>query len=787
MVDNSLASVLSQINRIAGQTFQSPHVKAGGFYRERESESAYSIYTGVILDSIPFIHCYRVILNNLNVVIVATAATVSGLNRGSVKSYHGYPPGTPVVVVWGKQAPYGIILGAIPLPARTAKDHTCDRIGLGPTAFDTILKAYFDDVTAPQALNDHANSLQVFDVSRPMDCVSGLDTGFIADTGLGLHIDPFMIYFRVDETTGIYAFYSDMLLRVSAVNFEEFTSVGTRRYYHDEYELVGIEENYVYPHERLGLVYGPAGASGISDESQLLNVANKIRPYAREVIYKGYLGNVRLHLVQGLLAKVAPANFDENFAVNQVPVGLYLHHIAADGGAIMMSARHLVIGKCNIFPAPKPMYDQWSTSGDSINYGTHAFSNRIPFTDQNSIIIPWHTNNISQNATIGWTSPPQYTALFSHNRLTALAWWTYYEPFIPFVDRVDWQIPEINNLELITIGKGPDNPRSTVYTDFNHPYSNYYNTQAFLAFLDDGNIMMLDGNMCEISTCDGNLLISAPRDINIIAGGRINIVSKDTLTLGSIKQVNVESKKNLNLFSKDGTIVHNGLRVTGLSTFYDKVRLFGNPPVVMDNYYKSKNSCEYVDACQELASDIMNLRHYIDDNDPNTVSIDTVASITEAITGIYPPIAEAAVPICVANVTAGAYEYITYATNLSNKKERAVLSPVWMKSDNYSCMYNPNVSEYNVFRTEQSTSSGSGSGSGGSSSSSQCTLPTYAYLKSPIEALVAYSSETLDFLEQIGLHPDEMYSWMNNGEHPITSWMAAPLQVIMEQIDPEDL
>jgi hypothetical protein len=121
MVDNSLASVLSQINRIAGQTFQSPHVKAGGFYRERESESAYGIYTGVILDSVPFIHCYRVILNNLNVVIVATAATVSGLNRGSVKSYHGYPPGTPVVVVWGKQAPYGIILGAILAASQDSK------------------------------------------------------------------------------------------------------------------------------------------------------------------------------------------------------------------------------------------------------------------------------------------------------------------------------------------------------------------------------------------------------------------------------------------------------------------------------------------------------------------------------------------------------------------------------------------------------------------------------------------------------------------------------------------
>jgi hypothetical protein len=305
-----------------------------------------------------------------------------------------------------------------------------------------------------------------------------------------------------------------------------------------------------------------------------------------------------------------------------------------------------------------------------------------------------------------------------------------------------------------------------------------------LAFLDDGNIMMLDGNMCEISTCDGNLLISAPRDINIIAGGRINIVSKDTLTLGSIEQVNIESKKNLNLFSKDGTIVHNGLRVTGLSTFYDKIRLFGNPPVVMDNYYRNRNSCEYIDACQNLASDIMNLRRYIGDNNPNNVSIDTVALITETVTGIYPPIAEAAVPICVTNSTAGAYEYITYETNLSEKKERAVLSPVWMKSGNYSCTYNQNANEYKVFRTEQSTSSGGGGSSG---SSNQCTLTTFAYLKSPIEALVAYSSETLNLLKQIDLHPGEMQSWMNNGQHPTTSWIAAPLQVIMERINPENL
>lgn len=92
-----------------------------------------------------------------------------------------------------------------------------------------------------------------FSAGRPLDSTGVGERGFIAETGVGVFADSFHAALRVDEHTGVFAFYPNQLLRLAGHQFQEWTSVSEREEADDEGELYSVKRHWTYPWEAAGL------------------------------------------------------------------------------------------------------------------------------------------------------------------------------------------------------------------------------------------------------------------------------------------------------------------------------------------------------------------------------------------------------------------------------------------------------------------------------------------------------------------------------------------------------
>jgi len=92
-----------------------------------------------------------------------------------------------------------------------------------------------------------------FSSGRTLDATATGERGFLAETGVGIVADSFHVQMRVDEHTGVFAFYHDQLLRIAGVNFQQWTSLSDDEQVDDAGELYGVKRTWVYPWEGAGL------------------------------------------------------------------------------------------------------------------------------------------------------------------------------------------------------------------------------------------------------------------------------------------------------------------------------------------------------------------------------------------------------------------------------------------------------------------------------------------------------------------------------------------------------
>lgn len=90
---------------------------------------------------------------------------------------------------------------------------------------------------------------------KPVGATSAGEQGFISETGVGIYSDSWHAALRVDEQTGVWAFYPNQLLRVSGLNLQLWSSVEERSDIDDEGELQQVTRKCVYPWESYGLWY----------------------------------------------------------------------------------------------------------------------------------------------------------------------------------------------------------------------------------------------------------------------------------------------------------------------------------------------------------------------------------------------------------------------------------------------------------------------------------------------------------------------------------------------------
>lgn len=215
---------------------------------------------GVIVDVLPGGYAYRVSAGKQSFLWCSPGGTTAGFGVTGGRSLTTLVVGTPVWFVKHPETPsYGTIVQAEPHPSAHTANQPADTIWPFIRSGQRAEIAHQYPLIAAQNLGsagvtpigntDGAD----FSAGRPLDATAVGEWGVMMETGLGVFADPFQAFMRVDETTGVFMFYPDQMLRIAGQNFQQFTSLAEVEHLEDEGELAGMARKTVYPWENRGL------------------------------------------------------------------------------------------------------------------------------------------------------------------------------------------------------------------------------------------------------------------------------------------------------------------------------------------------------------------------------------------------------------------------------------------------------------------------------------------------------------------------------------------------------
>jgi hypothetical protein len=508
---------------------------------------------GRIVDYVPFAHYYRVQLDRGGGVVQATPILQASHEFATVRELNTYTVGTGVWVIWHPHMQNALILGSAPDFGHDARHGHSDWVSQGSRVglnVDDVFKFPFQLALAGGVID--------WSAGRPIDALHGGDWGAAAYTGLSFFLDPFMVYMRVDEETGVWGFYDDQLLRVAGHNLQMRSAGHDRTDHDDEEEFNSIQAYTPYLWEARGgfsrkdTRKASDGSSKLWREVAAINVQQGTPHYSylepaidnqqamhRYRQFLGYLGQgrkttlflpcppVKHASVDQITTDNATGEYDEyQFSTNVLAVddrvkfpGVYEENVGLDGSLATRSAKSIILSKRLLIPEPKRVKEDPDLAGDRhTNYKANGVYGTGEAHKIGDIAYPIGTH---QNLTQAAAFLDVYAHAFN---------WKGVHPFE--YHGKDWYMPEESEYPYADeMGRG--NPpfgalRSGHYllapvpvalkVDDRYGQVAYFPNDSYIALLDDGGIVIGDGYGSEIRMTGGNIYRTAPGDLYDLSG-----------------------------------------------------------------------------------------------------------------------------------------------------------------------------------------------------------------------------------------------------------------------------
>ena len=215
---------------------------------------------GVIVDALPGGYAYRVSAGSQSFLWCSPGGSTGGFGVSGGRPLTTLVVGTPVWFVRHDETPsYGTIVQAEPHPSAHTANQPADTIWPFIRSGQRAEAAHQYPILVSQTLGS-AGVTPVgnidgadFSAGRPLDATAVGEWGVMMETGVGVFADPMQAYMRVDESTGVFMFYTDQVLRIAGQNFQQFTSLSETEHMEDEGELALMVRKTVYPWENRGL------------------------------------------------------------------------------------------------------------------------------------------------------------------------------------------------------------------------------------------------------------------------------------------------------------------------------------------------------------------------------------------------------------------------------------------------------------------------------------------------------------------------------------------------------
>lgn len=534
---------------------------------------------GYVVDAFPTLRSYRVQPEAGGPTLQCNFATHSACSPIGVYDANTLVAGTHVRFMRHKHSNDGIIMGIEPSYMYDPRKFFGDIISQGS---NTSIRCETGYGSGPLAIGGTAGTgssakplyggITSWSGRTPWDSTEISEFNKSTETGLMLHMDPYMAFMRADELTGVWMYYWDGLLRIGGQQFQEWAGPTEREVLDDEGETSIYHGVGIYPWEHRGMLQGPEASTfyeftdpeDIQDPNKTPYYArfepteDDTQPFHRFQTYGGYLG-------QGFKEIISAPNFDDAATTARYssytyqPVGLYEQQATLSGHWWVRTATGLTLAKRPIIPVPHRKAPATSGTGDtpdnykaSSYYGSgadhkvqatptiteadtrlQAFQATMSVLDIHSNMFNWegahpfdyHANDFEL------TEDSNYTPVTANQEVPT---------FSDLATQWYLELPSYNEIQ-VDHRTGMDALR-------------VYNCTQYLTFLDEGGVLLGDGWGSEIRMAGGTIAITCPGDVfleagrNVISwGGRDVIVrAKQSVDItASDKDVRIKAEENL--------------------------------------------------------------------------------------------------------------------------------------------------------------------------------------------------------------------------------------------------
>lgn len=527
------------------------------------------IVFGRIQYAMPFVHSYRVVLEDGDGVIPCCRASADcGFNVGGVHDYSVLPPDTKVVVLKHHSNTYGVILCAVPELNDDGNTTFAEWISQG-SGVGLFREGYYHSLLT--LLSDEGGALD-FSKGMPVDGTV-LDWGRITALGGGIHVDPYMSYLRVDEATGLSVFYHDQLSRLSGHNLDIWSAGYEQRNRDDRGEIQIARFVSPYYWESMGALSRSATIhKENTDEdvifeghsAKLSPAEDDLMPFYRFREEIGYLGQLYSRTV------VLPPEADLNKLSSQdVLKGVFREQIMMDGTWSVETAKRAIISKRSRIPVPKQLKlaEDYSESADtSGNY--RPAGQAEPGSSQQPSQAAQDNHKVGdikyagQNGNIIHVANSMDTESYVFN-------WQGIHPY--HYHTKDYLLPQERELGKVQpprdFSELQDQPflsepeSELIKVDERYGETKYFDVSSAITLTEDGGWIIRGGGGEVIQAVAGNIIIDCPGNIFLRCGkSLINLSGDDTVIRAknsvdisaTDKDVSIKAENNLRMLSHVG-------------------------------------------------------------------------------------------------------------------------------------------------------------------------------------------------------------------------------------------
>lgn len=525
-----LAKLTSKVHGADYVNKNAPKKDPSGQLNQNRFNTDYScrVTTGFVIDSIAPFGWYNVQLDDSTYLPCGMVSEVASGKTG-VKRVGVLQPGERVIVVVPSSVSTGYILGASP-----GYD-----VGLVRGTHDYISQASTNTVASDGLIGHYANlakpKLLQFSNHSPVDETSLGEWGRMAETGVGVFVDPFMAYLRSDENCGFWAFWHDQLARMHGHNLQ-IRSPGMDIYsFDDESELSVITGYAPYLWEALGGLT-PAELTSFRTQAEVQTKGSQFAtvdmatlgqvPFHRLRRFDGYLG-------QGFKQqlKLPPQNTTNKIFSLPVPMlsqTVWEEHLALDGNYHMVSSQGIFLAHVPPFSSPIQTKTPENGTGDSRFNNGYVAGGYNPNGSSPHVISTGPINTP--------ILPGTGSALNADDELAYGLKWRSAHPFV--YHQKDWTNPADTVKEVpqgFSALKGkhylekPAPLKGVV--DHRQTNADYHPTLSFVSILRDGTVVIAGPAGEEIRMGGGSIELSCPGDIQLRPGRNlVTLAGRDAIT-----------------------------------------------------------------------------------------------------------------------------------------------------------------------------------------------------------------------------------------------------------------